>query len=159
MVAGGIGGANTVTGKWFEVATDLKTALTEAGYNLENFIFCRQHDFPKYFKENTGLKMEDIFGKKFLPDEAVIYNDILYVVEKKRQGGQGSVDEKIQTGPYKLSIFKDCAKALGLKDAKYIYLLSGEYFNVPKFTVHQIPYLAKHGIQTYFDKLPLENLF
>ena len=159
MIAGGIGGANTVTGKWFEVATDLKTALTEAGYNLEDFIFCRQHDFPKYFKENTGLKMEDIFGKKFLPDEAVIYNDVLYVVEKKKQGGGGSVDEKIQTGPYKLSIYQDCAKALGLKDARYIYLLSGEYFNVPKFTVHQIPYLAKHGIQTYFDKLPLENLF
>ena len=159
MIAGGIGGANTVTGKWFEVATDLKTALTEAGYNLEDFIFCRQHDFPKYFKENTGLKMEDIFGKKFLPDEAVIYNDVLYVVEKKKQGGGGSVDEKIQTGPYKLSIYQDCAKALGLTDARYIYLLSGEYFNVPKFTVHQIPYLAKHGIQTYFDKLPLENLF
>lgn len=48
---------------------------------------------------------------------------------------------------------------LGLADAKYIYLLSGEYFNVPKFTKHQIPTLAAGGIATYFDKLPLENLF
>ena len=159
MIAGGIGGANTLTGKWFEVATDLKTALIEAKYNLNDFIFCRQHDFPKYFKEKTGLKMEDIFGKKFLPDEAVIYNDVLYVIEKKKQGGGGSVDEKIQTGPYKLSVYQSCAKLLGLKDAKYIYLLSGEYFNVPKFTIHQIPYLATYGILTYFDKLPLENLF
>lgn len=54
MIAGGIGGANTLTGKWFEVATDLKTALIEAKYNLNDFIFCRQHDFPKYFKEKLA---------------------------------------------------------------------------------------------------------
>ena len=39
MIAGGTGGANTITGKYFEVATDLKTALTEAGYNLNDFFF------------------------------------------------------------------------------------------------------------------------
>ena len=159
MIAGGVCGANTITGKYFEVATDLKTALIEAEYNLDDFFFCRQHDFPAYFKKTTGLKMEEIFGKKYLPDEAVIFNNVLYVVEKKKQSGVGSVDEKIQTGPYKLAMYKECAKLLGLNDAKYIYLLSGEYFNVPKFTKHQIPFLAANGIPTYFDKLPLENLF
>jgi hypothetical protein len=159
MIAGGTGGAHTITGKYFEVETDLKTALTEAGYNLSDFFFCRQHDFPKYFKEITGVKMEDIFGKKYLPDEAVIFNNVLYIIEKKKQSGGGSVDEKIQTGFYKLLIYQECAKMLGLADAKYIYLLSGEYFNVPKFTKHQIPTLAASGIPTYFDKLPLENLF
>lgn len=96
MIAGGIGGANTLTGKWFEVATDLKTALIEAKYNLNDFIFCRQHDFPKYFKEKTGLKMEDIFGKKFLPDEAVIYNDVLYVVEKRSKAEEGLLMKKFK---------------------------------------------------------------
>lgn len=160
MIAGGTGGANTITGKYFEIATDLKSALIEAGYNLEDFIFCRQYDFAKYLKEHTGLKMKDMFGKDFRPDEAVIYNDVLYVVEKKTQNGGGSVEEKIQTGPYKLAIYEECAKALGLKGAKYIYLLAGKYFDIPKFTTHQIPWLEeKYGISTYFDKLPLENLF
>jgi hypothetical protein len=160
MVAGGVGGANTITGKYFEVATDLKSALIEAGYNLDDFIFCQQYDFARYFKKQTGLKMKDVFGKDFRPDEAVIYNNTLYVVEKKTQGTGGSVDEKIQTGPYKLAMYEECAKMLGLKGAKYIYLLAGKYFNIPKYTTHQIPWLQeKYGIPTYFDKLPLENLF
>lgn len=158
MITGGIGGANTVTGKWFEVRTDLKQALTEANYDLSAFQFCKQYDFPRLFKDTTGEKMEDLFGKRFLPDEAVIYDGVLYVIEKKQQGGGGSVDEKIQTGPYKLTIYQECAKRMGLRDARYIYLLS-EYFNVPKFTKHQIPYLATFGIDTYFDKLDLAKIF
>ena len=159
MIAGGIGGANTVTGKWFEGITDLKTALIENGYNLENFTFCKQRDFPKYFEIHTKLNMRDMFGKQFWPDEAVIFNNTLYIIEKKMQSGGGSVDEKIQTGPYKLYIYQKCAEALGLNGAKYIFLLSNEYFNIPKFTKHQIPYLNGHNISVYFDRLPLEKIF
>ena len=64
MVLNGIGGANTQTGKYFEIITDLKTSLIEAKYNLEDFVFCKQHDFPKYFYTHTQMKMEDLFGKK-----------------------------------------------------------------------------------------------
>ena len=159
MIAGGTGGANTVTGRWFEGVTDLKTALMENGYNLEDFIFCKQREFPKYFEANTQLNMREMFGKQFWPDEAVIYNDVLYVIEKKMQTGGGSVDEKIQTGPYKLYIYQKCAEALGLKDAKYIFLLADEYFNIPKFTKHQVPYLEGYNIPVYFDRLPLEQIF
>ena len=159
MIAGGTGGANTQTGKWFEGITDLKTALNKNNYNLKDFIFCKKTDFPKYFEEKTKLNMREMFGKQFWPDEAVIYNNVLYVIEKKMQSGGGSVDEKIQTGPYKLYIYQKCAEALGLKDAKYIFLLAGRYFNIPKFTQHQIPYLAEHNIPVYFDKLPLEKIF
>jgi hypothetical protein len=158
MITGGIGGANTQTGKWFEVNTDLKTALINNNFDTNNFIFCCQHDFPRLFKEMTGHKMEEFFGKKYLPDEAVVVNNTLYIIEKKYQCGGGSVDEKIQTGPYKFLIYKECAKLMGLNDAKYIYLLS-EYFDTPKFTRHQIPYLESQGIPVYFNKLPLENIF
>lgn len=158
MITGGIGGANTQTGKWFEVNTDLKTSLINNNFDINSFTFCRQYDFPKLFKEITNQKMEDVFGKKYLPDEAVIFNNTLYIIEKKYQCGGGSVDEKIQTGPYKLLIYKECAKMMGLNDAKYIYLLS-EYFNIPKFTHHQIPYLESQDISVYFNKLPLENVF
>ena len=91
MIAGGTGGANTVTGKWFEVKTDLKTALTNAGYDLTNFQFCKQHDFPSLFKAKTGEKMEDLFGKKFLPDEAVIFNNALYTINIERSFNPVSV--------------------------------------------------------------------
>lgn len=159
MITGGTGGANTQTGKWFEIATDLKTALNDNDYNLKDFIFCCQHDFPKLFKKITNKKMEEEFGKKYLPDEAVIYKNILYVIEKKQQTGSGSVEEKIQTGPYKLQIYKECAEMMGLKDAKYIYLLSGTHFNTIKFTKHQIPYLNSNNIPVYFDQLSLNELF
>jgi hypothetical protein len=158
MISGGIGGANTQTGKWFEVNTDLRTALVNNGFNTNNFTFCCQHDFPRLFKKMTGQKMEDIFGKKYLPDEAVIFNGTLYIIEKKYQNCSGSVEEKIQTGPYKLLIYKECAKKMGLNDAKYIYLLS-EYFDIPKFTLHQIPHLKSQGISVYFNQLPLEDVF
>ena len=159
MITGGIGGANACeSGKWFESNTDLKTALIKANYNLDDFIFLQKHAFPKYFKEQTKAGMEQIFGKKFLPDEAVVFNDTLYIIEKKNQTGDGSVDEKIQSGPYKLYMYKECAEKLGLKGAKYIYLLS-DFFNTSKFSLHQFPWLESFGIEIYFNKLPLEKVF
>ena len=159
MKSCGTGGANTITGKWFEIITDLETALKKNNYCLDNFIFCKQHNFSKLFTEKTGLKMKDIFGKKYLPDEGVIYNNILYIIEKKTQSGGGSVDEKIQTGPYKLEVYKKCAELMKLDDAKYIYLLAGEFFNKDKYIKHQIPYLNNHNIPVYFDNLPLNKIF
>ena len=54
MIAGGIGGANTLTGKWFEVATDLKTALIEAKYNLNDFIFVGNTIFQNTLKKKLA---------------------------------------------------------------------------------------------------------
>ena len=158
MVAGGVGGANTRTGAIFELNTDLKTNLKNAGINLDNVIFCKQHDFPSLMRAH-GFDMVEHFGKKFLPDEAFIYNNHLFVIEKKYQCVSGSVDEKIQTGPYKKLIYETCAAALGLDGATYIYLLAGAAFNVNKYTKHQIPYLINAGIPVYFDNFPIEKYF
>lgn len=158
MIAGGTGGANTQTGKIFEIKTDLLTALTKANYNVKNFIFIQQRKFPKYLKDNFNFDMREEFGKEFWPDEAVIYNNQLFIIEKKQQTSNGTVDEKIQTGPYKLFIYKKCAEIMNLQDAKYIYLLSKD-FNTNKYTKHQIPYLNSHNIPVYFEELPLEKIF
>lgn len=139
MVAGGIGGANTLTGAVFELETDLETNLKNAGINLKKIIFCKKYDFPKLMKRH-GFDMTEELGKKYLPDEAFIYNNHLFVIEKKYQCTEGSVDEKIQTGPYKKLLYETCANVLGLNGATYIYLLS-ESFDKPKYTKHQIPYL------------------
>ena len=158
MITGGIGGANTQTGAIFEINTDLKTNLINAGIDINKVIFCKKYDFPRLMKSH-GFDMTKEFGKKFLPDEAFIYNNHLFVIEKKYQRVNGSVDEKIQTGPYKKLIYETCAEALGLDGATYIYLLVGSAFNVEKYTKHQIPYLIKSGIPVYFDSFPIDNYF
>ena len=158
MITGGIGGANTQTGAIFEMQTDLETNLKNAGIDIHDVIFLKQTKFPKYMKEH-GFDMTENFGKKFQPDEAFIYNNHLFVIEKKYQCVSGSVDEKIQTGPYKKLIYDTCAEALNLDGATYIYLLAGSAFNINKYTKHQIPYLIKNGIPVYFDNFPIDDYF
>ena len=159
MIAGGTGGANTQTGKIFEIKTDLKTALVKNNYNIEDFVFIKQYDFRDYLKTHFNFDMTEKYGTYLKPDEAIIYKDVLYVVEKKQQGGGGSVDEKIQTGPFKLHVYEYCAKLMGLKGVSYSYLL-GDYFKHKKFSQYVIPvYLKGHGIPVYFNTLPLEEFF
>ena len=158
MITGGFGGANTQTGAMFEMMTDLKKNLINAGIDLKDVIFLKQTAFPKYMKEHN-FDMTENFGKKFQPDEAFIYHNHLYVIEKKYQCVKGSVDEKIQTGPYKKLIYDTCAKVLGLNGATYIYLLKGDAFNINKYTKHQIPYLKNNGIPVYFDNFPIDKYF
>lgn len=157
MILNGTGGANTQSGKCFEIQTDLKSNLINLGINVSDVIFCNQRDFPKMMKA-AGYNMKEIFGKEFWPDEAFIYNNHLYVIEKKYQSGNGSVDEKIQTGPYKKNIYDECARLLNLNGNSYMYLLS-DYFNINKYTKHQIPYLLANGIEVYFENIPVEKLF
>ena len=158
MVLNGTGGSNTKTGIMFEFETDLRKNLTNAGINLDDVIFCEKREFPKYLKEHN-FNMTEHFGKEYWPDEAFIYKNHLYIIEKKTQSVRGSVDEKIQTGPYKKLIFEECATALGLNGATYIYLLKGNAFNIKRYTKHQIPYLERSGIPIYFDRFPVEEYF
>ena len=158
MITGGTGGANTQSGAIFELNTDVKTNLINAGIDISKVIFCRKTDFPAYMKSH-GFNMRTYFGKEFWPDEAFIYNNHLFIIEKKYQSVDGSVDEKIQTGPYKKLIYEICAEALGLNGATYIYLLVGSAFNINKYTKHQIPYLINNGIPVYFDNFPINKYF
>lgn len=158
MIKGGVGGANTRTGAQFELSTDVRTNLANSGIDVNNVIFCSKRQFPP-FMERYNFDMRIHFGKQFWPDEAFVYNNHLYVIEKKYQDGSGSVDEKIQTGPYKKLIYEICAKAAHLNGATYIYLLKGKAFNIPKYTTHQIPYLREHNVPVYFDRFPIEEYF
>lgn len=152
------GGATAVSnGKDFEKKYDFQRLLKEHGYDLSKFEFHNQGDFNVFMKKHK-FDMTEYFGKRFLPDEAFIYNNHLYIIEKKFQGGGGSVDEKIQTGPYKKMVYEICAKHLGLNGVTYIFLL-GEYFSQNKFTKHQIPYSWKCGIPVYIEGFPFDEYF
>lgn len=152
------GGATAVSnGKDFEKKYDFQRLLKEYGYDLSKFEFHNQGDFSAFMKKHK-FDMTEYFGKRFLPDEAFVYNNHLYIIEKKFQGGGGSVDEKIQTGPYKKLVYEICAKHLGLNGVTYIFLL-GEYFSQNKFTKHQIPYSWQCGIPVYIETFPFEEYF
>jgi hypothetical protein len=157
MINNGVGGANTQTGTVFEINTDLRTNLINAGIDLTEITFLQKWDFI-YFMREHKIEVSEVFGKNFLPDEAFIYHNHLFVIEKKYQKVSGSVDEKIQTGPYKKLVYETCAELAGLNGATYIYLLCSN-FNNPKYTKHQIPYLRDNNIPVYFDNFPINEYF
>lgn len=158
MITGGTGGANTTkAGNAFEIKTDLQKSLKNSKYDLSNIKFYPKRTLPSYLK-TKGINMRELFGKEFWPDEAFIYNNHLYIIEKKTQTDDGSVDEKIQAGPYKKLVYDTCAEYLKLNGATFIFLLD-KYFNAPKYTTHQIPYNIKNGVPVYFEKIPLEDIF
>lgn len=114
----GAGGANTnKNGLSYEEITDLKDRFKISHFNESDhvyeivfegcdrtFIQANKTKLHKYMQKN-GKKNTDLqpaAGCKE-PDEAYIDkdNNIVFIIEKKFQQGPGSVDEKIQTGPFK----------------------------------------------------------
>ena len=115
----GAGGAKTnYYGKKFEEKTNNQSRLLENGYIINNFketskktydylsktyedktiIFVLQHGLKIYMKNKYNI---DLFR---CPDEAFIieYNSgkkVIYILEKKEQNVEGSVETKLWSGP------------------------------------------------------------
>ena len=81
------------------------------------------------------------------PDEAIVdeHNKIIYIIEKKFQTCEGSVDEKLQTGICKKDFYTD--QFLNYKII-FIYTLS-DWFKNKKYN-WVIKYLEKHRIHVLF---------
>ena len=155
----GAGGAKTnYYGKKFEEKTNNQSRLLENGYIINNFketskktydylsktyedktiIFVLQHGLKIYMKNKYNI---DLFR---CPDEAFIieYNSgkkVIYILEKKEQNVEGSVETKLWSGPslkreYELVLGEDFEVFYGLcvsnflktklisKNQKYIIL-------------------------------------
>ena len=144
----GAGGKNTTrNGKAFEKKTSLLNLYPNTNYSFidkkskkeydyfdiiidnKNFIWTEQHASYKWFELVYPTKYTSR-EKKYLPDQALYDkdNDILFILEAKTQG-EGSVDEKIQTGPMKLLLF---AEIYNVSKVVYIYLLDKQ-FQQPKY--------------------------
>ena len=168
----GAGGANTnVNGLSYEEKTDLKTEYSNCVINEKyhtkkisfhlfinvEFVNANKKAFHKYM-ESMGEKNASIqpaAGCKE-PDEAYIDENrkYIYIIEKKFQKGTGSVDEKIQTGPFKQQHYR---KMFPNFKTFYIYCLSDwfkrkeyesvlEYLqenNIPIFWGNEIDYKSK----------------
>ena len=86
--------------------------------------------------ESSGWKMP--LSKKLKPDEAFVnlLDKTLYIVEKKTQSGSGSVDEKLQTFPFKIRQYKRLVNGITIDghqlEVKYRYNLDS-YFDDPAY--------------------------
>ena len=140
------GGANTNrNGLHFEQTTSLNTALQNAGFIIANHfeVYDRnqllgysinQDEFSTIFLRQNGINDRAINSKRWKPDEAFI-NEIdktVYIIEKNFQRTSGSVDEKLATFPFKIREYRRLLDPIGY-DLVYIYLLSSDWFNVPKY--------------------------
>jgi hypothetical protein len=174
------GGARTNTnGLEFEFGTDLKTTLEEAGFRVEHFsINGGRNVSPKAFEvyrddvlvgyivsqsrlydylhhlaqnENSGWTMN--LSKKLKPDEAFfnVQTNSLHIIEKKAQTGSGSVDEKLQTFPFKIRQYKRLVEGLEVNgksiDVHYVYCLH-RFFQKSEYK-DLFDYMDEEGM-TYF---------
>lgn len=167
------GGAQTnAIGLSFERDHDLKTALINVGYKVDDSgnVFnlteskiaiarlAPKYAFYHYLKENK-IDWSTITSKLYLPDEALFNftNKTLYIIEKKYQGGAGSVDEKLQTFPFKKERYEDLVSSL---DYKVKFYFQGSTY----FQAHYAKYLdvwkyyKRNDIQKYIaQNIPLKD--
>jgi hypothetical protein len=174
------GGARTnVNGLEFEFGTDLKTSMEAAGFTIEIFNLnggkqvspmayevhrsgtlvgyiisqLRLYDYLNFLarSEDSGWTMK--LSKKLKPDEAFfnVQTNSLHIIEKKAQSGTGSVDEKLQTFPFKIRQYKRLVEGLSVNGESitvhYVYCLD-RFFQKNEYK-DLFDYMNEHGM-TYF---------
>lgn len=167
MIAGGIGGGNTVTGLKFEKKRDILALLKKTpGYTVKGHVISyngkevarsyRKHQLY-YFLAEQGVKYKEILSKRLLPDEAlyVIGTNTMNILELKFQKTPGSVDEKLQTCDFKKKQYQRLFAPLNY-EVTYSYIL-GNWFNKPEYK-DVLAYINSVGCQYYFGYLPLKKL-
>ncbi|HEY0457606.1 MAG TPA: hypothetical protein VGC97_00560 [Pyrinomonadaceae bacterium] len=166
MIKDGIGGANTQTGLRFEEKINLSTAISQLPnyevisdrvfYNgkLVAQLFSK-HKLYKNLLELKGVNHINYVSKKLLPDEAILVEDILFIVEMKFQVVAGSVDEKLQTCHFKKRQYTKLFSNTGIK-VEYVYVLN-DWFKKPEYK-DVLEYITEVGCHYYFNEIPLSIL-
>ena len=175
MKKGGTGGGSTISGLIFEERVDILTLLKKmpgyavvqpeevagAGshimFNGKQVARCfKKHEFYEYLNE-SNVDWKDLISRKLLPDNAllVVVPKTLYIIEVKFQGGEGSVDEKLQTCDFKRKQYLKLVEPLGLK-VEYVYVLNN-WFKKPKYK-DVLEYIHSVGCHYKFGEIPLSWL-
>ena len=167
MMPGGKGGANTQTGIHFERKTDLLTEIAKLrGFSLSGndvqkngvtiAVNCQKHKLYKFLTEKK-VDYKKVVSSILLPDEALYVptQKKMYILEKKWQEGQGSVDEKLQTCAYKKQYYTRLLEPLKI-EVEYIYVLS-DWFMQKKYA-DVLNYVESCGCKYFFKELPLKVL-
>ncbi|OGG87373.1 hypothetical protein A3B87_01385 [Candidatus Kuenenbacteria bacterium RIFCSPHIGHO2_02_FULL_39_13] len=168
MKKGGIGGANTKTGLYFEGKMDFLTFIgKQKNYNAKgNRIFYnseevgvsfKKHGLYKYLEENN-IDYKKFISKKLLPDNVifVIINNTFFILEIKFQEIYGSTDEKLQTCDFKIKQYRKLLSRLNV-EVKYIYILN-DWFKQPGYKDVLDYIISIEGCYYYFNYLPLQKI-
>lgn len=168
MKSGGVGGANTKTGLFFETRSDLIEAIKKLdGYEVAKSgeisfkgkpvaLSLRKNALYKYL-EKQGLDYKTILSKRLLPDEAILVYETktLYVVEMKFQAIAGSVDEKLQTCDFKRKQYMRLLKPLDI-GIEYFYILN-DWFRDPTYR-DVLAYIKEVNCDYFFNEIELNRL-
>ena len=168
MKKGGIGGANTKTGIYFEGKVDFLTFIKkQSNYSVKgNDIFYKGKKVAMSFKKHglyNYLEKEEIDYKKFiskklLPDDAifVIVNNTVFILEIKFQEVTGSTDEKLQTCDFKIKQYRKLLSRLNV-EVQFVYILN-DWFKKPEYKDVLDYIISINGCSYYFNYLPLQKI-
>lgn len=162
------GGSKTnLNGLKFEQETSLEQSLIDFGFSVKNnFVFAdeekigeiyQKHNLYSLFLKERKVDWAKIISKKLLPDDTFfnIKTNTFYVIEKKFQNVAGSVDEKLQTCPFKLRQYKKLLEPLGLK-VIYCYILN-DWFKQPSYA-DVLSFIKEENCFYFFNELPIDFL-
>lgn len=161
------GGSRTnKVGLHFEQTTELSDAITNSGkytvfgptvYQDGQVVakLFQKHSLYKHLLEPEGVDYTKLISKKLLPDDAILVDSTLYIIEKKFQSGAGSVDEKLQTCDFKKKQYQKLLKPLNIKVEYYYYL--SDWFKRPEYDDVK-EYILSVGCKYFFDEIPLKEI-
>jgi hypothetical protein len=114
----------------------------------------QKHSIKTFFEENN-INIYEVISQLLLPDDilVLIEEKTVYIIEKKYQSRFGSVDEKIQTGPFKKHQYKKLFEPVGYK-IKYLYILN-EFYNDKKYN-DVLDYLKLNDCDCHIETFPDE---
>lgn len=162
------GGARTnANGLLFEQTTSLDVALINAGYKVVGHdIYFNANKIglsvPKYslynnFLQPRGIDYTVYNSKKWLPDECFINltNNTAFIIEKKFQNCEGSVDEKLPGCHFKKLEYEKLFSPLGY-EVEYLYVFN-EWFHKEKYR-DTLEYIEMMECRYFFNCIPLDFL-
>jgi len=168
MKKGGIGGANTKTGLYFEGRVDFLTFIKkQKNYSVDgDTIFYKKKEVAMSFKKNglykfleeKGINYKNFISRKLLPDDVifVIVNNTFFILEIKFQEVEGSTDEKLQTCDFKIKQYRKLLSRLNV-EVKYIYILN-DWFKQARYKDVLDYIISIDGCYYYFNYLPLQKI-
>lgn len=162
------GGARTnQNGLYFEQTTSLNDALIRAGYDVENYMVYRgnleigmsvpQKHLYTNFLNPRGISYSDYNSKEWRPDEAFINfeNRVAYIIEKKFQNCNGSVDEKLPSCHFKKYEYQKLFTPLDF-DVEFVYIFN-DWFSQSKYR-DTLEYIKHMGCYYFYNEIPLDFL-
>ena len=150
MKTGGTGGANTnKSGLKFENCLRRHQNGKKYVINDRTFLYLEKGNLAKYLPKHK-------YKKNLEPDAAYIDEETktIHILEMKNQIDTGTVDEKIQTGPFKL---KKYAKRYPGYTFYFAYILSEWWYNRRGYE-DDLEILKESGIEIFWGKMKGDDL-